>query len=253
MNRLQQKLGPLKLWQWIAIGAALGVGVLVYRQTHPSGEGEAGTGELFGGTGTGAFGPIDPNTGVPYSFEGGPAGGLTEGSAAAEISGWINTLKELGLWPGSEGEGGGDGGSPAEEALGAIIPAAKRQQKAKSKAAANKAKNTKGPAVSTGAAAHAGGNSHTTAPHPAQRAGLAAHHTQLGPTGGGGGGAPAPKPVAGGGGGVAQVGGAGGASGGVVHPNAYSSGVGGGHPKPAPPAGYHTYMGANGQWWFAPN
>jgi hypothetical protein len=65
--------------------------------------------------------------------------------------------------------------------------------------------------------------------------------------------APAPAPVTGGGGGVAQVGGAGGASGGVVHPNAYSSGIGAGHPKPAPPAGYHTYQGANGQWWFAPN
>lgn len=63
----------------------------------------------------------------------------------------------------------------------------------------------------------------------------------------------APRAVVGAGGGVAHVGGAGGASGGVVHPNAFSSGIGAGHAKPKPPAGYHTYKGANGQWWFAPN
>lgn len=241
MNRLQHKLGPLKLWQWIAIGAALGVAVLVYKKTHPNAEGEeAATGELFGGTGTGAYGAIDPNTGVPYQFEGGAGGAAGEGSAAGEIANWIQTLKELGIWP-EGGEAGtpeaGEAG-PAGEAPAAELLAHKNAQKKKAKTAKAKAGGaTKHPATSTGAGVAAGGNSHTAAPHPAQRTAVAAAAVA----------APAPPGT-----GPAPAG-PGSASGGVIHPAAVSMGISVKQPKPNAPPGWHIYAGANGQWWRAPN
>jgi hypothetical protein len=228
VNKLQHKLGPLKLWQWIAIGVALGGGILIYRKTHPT-TSEEPSGELFGGTGTGAYGPIDPNTGIPYSFEGaGAAGGGSEGNAAGEIASWISTLKELGLWP----EGGEAGEAPPAD----VIAAGKHTQKARAKQAKHKAAKPRHPATSTGAGAAAGGHSHTAPPHPGTRIGIGAAHPA------------APLPGTG-----SLTAGPGSASGGVIHPQAVSLGIGVGQPKPSAPAGWHVYKGANGQWWRAPN
>lgn len=242
-NGLQKKLGPLKVWQWAMIGAALGVAVLLYKRSHPGSEETPASGELFGGTGTGAYGPIDPETGIPYAFSGG--GGGAAGGTAEDLFGTIEKLKELGFLEAPVEtietivrEPGGGEGSP--------IAAAKKHQTAKAKQARKKRDSGKHPATSTGAGAAAGGASHASAPHPAHRVGLGQNQ----PVGAG---RAQPSPVTGSGGGIAQVGGAGGASGGQVHPNAYSSGLGIGHPKPAAPGGYHTYQGTNGQWWFAPN
>lgn len=279
-NGLQKKLGPLKVWQWAMIGAALGVAVLIYKRSHPGSEETPPTGELFGGTGTGAYGPLDPETGIPYAFSG---GGAAAGGATEDLFSTIEKLKELGFLepavetietvvkePPVEGQTGGEktGSKTSAEKKKAqrekTRAAHKKAQEEKAKEAKEKRDNGKHPATSTGAGAAAGGAGHTSAPHPAQR--IADNKPVSKPVGvagnrpvnvkvksGGAAAAPAPSPVTGGGGGVAQVGGAGGASGGVVHPAAFSSGIGAGHPKPPAPAGFHTYQGANGQWWFAPN
>lgn len=248
---LSKKLGPLKVWQWALIGAALGAAIVVYRRGKGGeGEGEP-TGELFGGTGTGAYGALDPETGIPYAFEGaGGAGGESLDTFLANIG----KLGDAGLLP-TGGEGGEPGEGPIETIITETInPAAgggagKKSppgQRSKAKAAAAKrAQGNQHPATSTGAAAAAGGNSHASGPHPAQRQGLGG---AVGLTGPGKGTVQSAS-----GGGVTHVGGAGGATGGTVHPAAYSSGIGAGHTKPGAPSGYHTYKGDNGQWWFAPN
>lgn len=95
---MNKKVGKFKLWQLIAAGVA--IGVIFYIYSKGKGEG-ASPEEMFGGTGTGAFGPIDPETGVPYAFEGGSGGGAgsAPGGGLAETLGIINGLKEAGLWP----------------------------------------------------------------------------------------------------------------------------------------------------------
>jgi hypothetical protein len=66
---MNKKIGKFKLWHLIAIGAAIGLGLYLYnKESEPETQGES---LLFGGTGTGAFGPIDPDTGIPYAFQDG--------------------------------------------------------------------------------------------------------------------------------------------------------------------------------------
>lgn len=234
MNKLQSKLGPLKVWQWGLIGAALGVAILIYKKGHGEAPAE-GSGELFGGTGTGAYGAIDPETGVPYQFEGGGGGGVANPTESLDsFLERVGMLKEQGFFPESE------------KVVETVVNAGAENQAAKSGQAKKKRQKPKAPATSTGAGAAAGGAGHTTAPHPANRIGIAQNRPVSGPV-------KLPGAVTGGGGGVAQVGGVGGASGGQIHPQAFSSGIGAGHPKPAAPPGYHAYKGNNGQWWFAPN
>lgn len=174
MEGLQRKVGPLKMYQWVGLGVILGLGVLVWRRTHPS---SAGTeGEVFGGTGTGAFGPINPETGVPYAFEGGAAGtGTAAGTISEQLGGLgelLGTLRELGLWP----EAVPEGMTPAEAAedeagAGAKKPHADKARKSKAQKAGAKR------ATSTGAGAHQGHNSsHTSAPHPKHRIGVSQNH-----------------------------------------------------------------------------
>jgi hypothetical protein len=138
VNKLQKKLGPLKLWQWIAIGAALGAAILILRKKETP---QAEAGEVFGGTGTGAFGPIDPETGIPYAFEGGGAGSAAaSGETLDQFLERIGQLKDAGLLgpevePGTEtiiervekaapgggskeGKGGGKGGKGGKGSQG---------------------------------------------------------------------------------------------------------------------------------------
>lgn len=170
MNKLQHKLGPLKLWQWIAIGGALGVALLILRGKE--GGAAEPTGEVFGGTGTGAFGAIDPETGIPYSFEGGSGAGSAENPSTGEGESLdqflerIGMLKEQGLL-GPEFIENREVVHDAEAAQ--TSAAATKQQKR-----GNEGKGKKG--TSTGSAASSGSN-HSAAPHPAIRA----NATQLSP------------------------------------------------------------------------
>lgn len=103
---VNRKMGPLKLWQWVLIGVVLGGGVYLYKRSHPSGV--SNPEEVVGGTGTGAYGPIDPNTGIPYAFEpggGGSSGGGTGGGSAGGGGG---------SEPGVPGSGGGGSGENKE-------------------------------------------------------------------------------------------------------------------------------------------
>jgi hypothetical protein len=190
---LNRKLGPLKLWHWILIGVVLGVGVYYFRNKEEN----APTEGAYGGTGTGAFGPINPESGIPYAFEGGA------GAAGETLPTFLEKVKELkdsGLLgpevvtePGEVIELPG----PSEDLLNfllvrdkqqraALKAARKARQQAKKqrhgkgagghKAGANKqgskgAKKGKGKGKtprSTGAAAHAPA-SHHARPHPASR------------------------------------------------------------------------------------
>jgi hypothetical protein len=92
--KVNEKLGPLKLWQWLAIGGALGVGWYLYKKSKASSTGEVnpeaeekllaalgaqqgGGGEGAGGGNTGVAAPMGPTgevggQGVPGIA--GPAG-----------------------------------------------------------------------------------------------------------------------------------------------------------------------------------
>lgn len=94
---MNKKFGKFKLWQLIAAGVALGVIFYIYSKNK--GEGTSAE-ELYGGTGTGAYGPIDPNTGVPYAFEGGAGGATAPGTMSFEQGlAFIEQLKNAGLLP----------------------------------------------------------------------------------------------------------------------------------------------------------
>jgi hypothetical protein len=70
VNQLQRKLGPLALWQWIAIGAAAGLGIALWRRSHGAQDVAAAV------TPSDAqYNPIDPTTGLPF------AGGVSTGPA----------------------------------------------------------------------------------------------------------------------------------------------------------------------------
>jgi hypothetical protein len=154
---LEKKLGPLKVWQWALIGAALGAAIVIYRRGKPEGE---AAGEVFGGTGTGAFGAIDPETGIPYQFEGGAGGGESLDTFLANIG----KLSDAGLLP-IDGEGRGPGEPDSETIITEIVKQANQGKKQREKRSGSE----KTPATSTGGAAAAGGASHASAPHPATR------------------------------------------------------------------------------------
>jgi hypothetical protein len=67
-------MGPLELWQWAAIGAALGIMYYIYKLRQNA----AGTAQTPpAAAGTTSAGPIDPTTGIPYAQEGGGVSGGT--------------------------------------------------------------------------------------------------------------------------------------------------------------------------------
>lgn len=95
---LNKRYGKFKLWQLIALGAAIGLAVYLYRRNTTGGEYADGLGASWAGTGTGAFGPINPDTGVPYAFEGGGQGGEGLDSFLDKIQ----QMKDAGLWGGEQ-------------------------------------------------------------------------------------------------------------------------------------------------------
>lgn len=168
---LKRKVGPLKMYQWIGLGVIAGLGLLIYNRRQGAGEPE---GEVFGGTGTGAFGAINPETGVPYAFEGGPAGSAAESGLSnfGEFVDLVGTIRELFAPEETNTE-------PADAPpLGGDTPGKKakktRQQRREDAAGAGHkkkgAKKPKHPATSTGAAGHAA-VPHQAAPHPVSRIG----------------------------------------------------------------------------------
>lgn len=84
---LDRKLGPLPLWQWIAIGAAIGAAALWYRRTHP---GTASDAVATATPGDAQYNPIDPTTGLPIS--GGISAGAATGTGAAGAGGSLTDL-----------------------------------------------------------------------------------------------------------------------------------------------------------------
>lgn len=83
MNALKKKLGPLPLWQWVLIGAVVGVGSILYRRGHPAAAAAAAV------TPSDAqYNPIDPTTGLPYS------GGVSAGAPAA-VTGDVTAPQSL--------------------------------------------------------------------------------------------------------------------------------------------------------------
>ena len=71
---IKRKLGPLPLWQWMLIGAVVGVGTVLYRRGHPSSS--AAQNALAAATpSTAQYNPIDPTTGMPIA--GGVSGGFS--------------------------------------------------------------------------------------------------------------------------------------------------------------------------------
>jgi hypothetical protein len=65
---MKKKLGPLELWQWIAIGVAAGLGAYLLRRGQPAAVAAATPADA-------TYNPIDPTTGQPY------AGGVSSGGA----------------------------------------------------------------------------------------------------------------------------------------------------------------------------
>jgi hypothetical protein len=156
VSGLSRKLGPLKLWQWIGVGVVTGVVVYVYRQRQAAAGGKPE--ESFGGTGTGAFGPINPDTGVPYAFEsgfGGAAGAGAEGFG--EFLEKVGQIKDLFV---SETQAA-ETAEPAAKGGGVVKPKAKKTHP--------EHQHTKKPGTTGGAAAAP--HTHHSPPHPITRVG----------------------------------------------------------------------------------
>lgn len=160
---MNKKIGKFKLWHLILIGSALGLGLYLYNRNKPEGPNPE---EVIGGTGTGAFGPIDPNTGIPYAFESGE--GTSGGLNLGEFLENVGLLREF-FEP-----------SPTEtitETTSEGPGSTTGQGKGKNKSGQHK--HTQKP-NSTGAAAHAPHHHHAPK-HPAQRIGVGPGKAIAGP------------------------------------------------------------------------
>jgi len=98
VNVAKKKLGPLPLWQWILIGAALGIGTVLYRRGHPAAQ-AAGDAVAAATPSDAEYNPIDPTTGLPISggFSTGPATSQTGDvtSPADQFAGYLSNLETL--------------------------------------------------------------------------------------------------------------------------------------------------------------
>jgi hypothetical protein len=193
---VNRKVGKFKLWQLILVGVAIGGAVYLYRRKTVANPEEAS-----GGTGTGAFGPIDPNSGIPYAFESG-AGTVSPGETLNSFLEKVAQLRDSGFFGSPEKEPGEvveiPGAEPASNQAVTQAQAAARKARKKAKEAhkalveekraRHKAEHqhTQKP-KKTGAAASVP-HTHVGQAHPAQRAGQAKHSGGGG--GGGGGGQP---------------------------------------------------------------
>jgi hypothetical protein len=97
---MKRKIGPLPVWAWLG-SLAVGVAWLLYNRAHPKQAASAGD-AVLDPTGTGGYGPIDPQTGIPYQFEvpagvasGGSSGALTAQDQIANVTGLVSALEPL--------------------------------------------------------------------------------------------------------------------------------------------------------------
>lgn len=74
-DALKKKLGPLPLWQWVLIGAVVGVGAILWRRGHPAAAQDAAAAAIPSDA---QYNPIDPTTGLPVS------GGVSTGPTSAD-------------------------------------------------------------------------------------------------------------------------------------------------------------------------
>lgn len=162
---LKKKIGPLPVWGW-AGAVMLGVVILYMRSRSPAAA-TTDPNAALGDTGTGAFGPIDPNTGIPYSFEAPQGGGTATAPTAfdevSDVAGIVGALRDAGLIPDNTAAG------KAKKKAKKDTKAAKSKRRRQSHPRRAKSKGV-GRATSTGAASSAGGHPHTASPHPKHRA-----------------------------------------------------------------------------------
>jgi hypothetical protein len=98
---MNKKIGRFKVWHLLVIGAALGAAVYFYKRSHPE---PNNLEEYAGGTGTGAYGPIDPNSGIPYAFETGLGGGGGAGETLGQFLSKVGELRDAGFFGSPEKE-----------------------------------------------------------------------------------------------------------------------------------------------------
>lgn len=163
---MNKKLGKFKVWQLVAAGVALGLIVYIYNRNKSESQGPNPE-EIVGGTGTGAFGPIDPNSGIPYAFESQGASG--EGNEGLNLA---TFLENVGLLREAFG-GEGFGPSGTETVVETTTEGGNGSEAGNKASRHNKTgqhKHTHKP-KSTGDAAHAK-HTHHSPKHPHQRVGV---------------------------------------------------------------------------------
>lgn len=74
MNAMQKKLGPLPVWQWILIGAVVGLGTYLYERRAGAAGAAAQDATAAATPADAQYEPIDPTTGLPI------AGGISTGA-----------------------------------------------------------------------------------------------------------------------------------------------------------------------------
>lgn len=84
---MKRKLGPLQLWQWVLIGAVVGIGGVLYRRGHPAAQ-SAQNAAAAALPSDAQYNPISPTTGMST------AGGVSTGASADDIS---RTREQLGI------------------------------------------------------------------------------------------------------------------------------------------------------------
>lgn len=83
---MKKKLGPLPTWQWLAIGAAIGLAYYIYKSRQATSASSTGT-TTPAATPATDLGPIDPTTGAPYASGGGGIDPTTGIPYALELAG----------------------------------------------------------------------------------------------------------------------------------------------------------------------
>jgi hypothetical protein len=73
---MKRKLGPLPLWQWALIGAAVGLATVLYRRGHAGAVSDIAAAATPSGA---QYNPIDPTTGLPMS------GGMSSGAGSPSV------------------------------------------------------------------------------------------------------------------------------------------------------------------------
>lgn len=96
---MKKKLGPLQTYQWLMIGAAIGVLYYIHKVRQQTASGPASSTPSQAAAST-DLGPIDPTTGAPFALEGayqqGAASAATGANNANQNAGPTTLAQELG-------------------------------------------------------------------------------------------------------------------------------------------------------------